>query len=95
MCGKLHGTIWEIHEKPEIEPEVHDRCRCQIRIMSTVKAGTATTKALDGADWTLKHESKLPDYYMLVLLLVANKNFSMFLFQEIVTTIVLHYILAV
>ena len=64
LCGKLHGTIWEIHEKPEIEPEVHDRCRCQIRIMSTVKAGTATTKALDGADWTLKHESKLPDYYI-------------------------------
>ena len=32
--------------------------------MKTVKAGTATTKRLDGSDWTLKYESKLPDYYI-------------------------------
>ena len=32
--------------------------------MKTIKAGTATIKGLDGADWTLKYESKLPDYYL-------------------------------
>ena len=48
----------------EIEPEVHDWCRCEIKVMVTAKAGTATTKGLDGADWTLKFESKLPDYYL-------------------------------
>ena len=64
ICRTMHGKIWQIEEKPEIEPEVHDWCRCEIKIMVTVKAGTATTKGLDGADWTLKHESKLPDYYL-------------------------------
>ena len=34
------------------------------KIMKTVKSGTATTKKLDGADWILKYESKLPDYYL-------------------------------
>ena len=32
--------------------------------MKTVKSGTATINGKDGADWTLKHESKLPDYYI-------------------------------
>ena len=64
ICRTMHGKIWQIEEKPEIEPEVHDWCRCEIKIMVTVKAGTATTKGLDGADWTLKYESKLPDYYL-------------------------------
>ena len=60
----MHGKIWQIEEKPEIEPEVHSFCRCEIKIMKTIKAGTATIKGLDGADWTLKYESKLPDYYL-------------------------------
>ena len=64
ICRTMHGKIWEIEEKPEIEPKVHDFCRCDIKIMKTVKSGTATTKGLDGADWTLKYESKLPDYYL-------------------------------
>lgn len=63
-CGKMHGKIWEIHEKAGIKPEVHNRCRCEIKVMTTVKSGTATTKGLDGADWTLKFESRLPDYYL-------------------------------
>lgn len=63
-CRTMHGKIWRIEEKPEIEPEVHNWCRCEIKLMVTVKAGTATTKKLDGADWTLKYESKLPDYYI-------------------------------
>ena len=64
ICRSMHGKIWEIQDKPEIEPEVHDRCRCEIKVMVTVKAGTATIKGLDGADWTLKYESELPDYYL-------------------------------
>ena len=64
VCKKLHGKIWGIHQKPEIEPEVHDRCRCQIKVMVTVKSGTATTEGLNGVDWTLKHQSNLPKYYI-------------------------------
>ena len=64
VCRDMHGKIWKMEEKPEIEPKIHNRCRCEIKAMVTVKAGTATTKGLDGADWTLKYESKLPDYYI-------------------------------
>ena len=64
VCRDMHGKIWKMEEKPEIEPKIHNRCRCEIKAMVTVKAGTATTKGLDGADWTLKYESKLPDYYL-------------------------------
>lgn len=64
VCRDMHGKIWKMEEKPEIEPKIHNRCRCEIKAMVTVKAGTATTKGLDGADWTLKYEAKLPDYYI-------------------------------
>ena len=60
----MHGKVWGIEEKPETELKVHPFCRCEIRVMVTVKSGTATTKGLDGADWTLKYNSKLPDYYI-------------------------------
>ena len=46
------------------KPPLHFNCRCRLLIMKTVKSGTATTKKLDGADWILKYESKLPDYYL-------------------------------
>ena len=61
ICRTMHGKIWRLEEKPEIEPGFHDWCRCEIKVMKTVKSGTATTKGLDGADWTLKYESKLPE----------------------------------
>lgn len=64
ICRTMHGKIWRNEEQPKIKPRVHDWCRCEIKIMKTVKAGTATTKGSDGADWTLKYESKLPDYYI-------------------------------
>ena len=51
ICRTMHGKIWQIEEKPEIEPKVHDWCRCEIKIMKTVKAGTATTKGLDVNRW--------------------------------------------
>ena len=72
VCRDMHGKIWKMEEKPEIEPKIHNRCRCEIKAMVTVKAGTATTKGLDGADWTLKYESKLPDYYLTNVQAKAN-----------------------
>ncbi len=63
-CRSLHGKIWLINEKPEKEPRLHNMCRCRILVMKTVKAGTATINGLNGADWTLKFESKLPNYYL-------------------------------
>ena len=64
VCRKMHGKIWLINEKPETEPPVHPNCRCEIRVMKTVEAGTATINGEKGADWTLKNEGKLPEYYI-------------------------------
>lgn len=64
VCRKMHGKIWLIDEKPETEPPVHPNCRCVIRVMKTVEAGTATINGENGADWTLKSEGKLPNYYI-------------------------------
>lgn len=63
-CRKRHGKIWLINELPDKEPPLHPNCRCSILVMKAVKSGTATINGLDGADWTLKFESKLPDYYL-------------------------------
>lgn len=64
VCRKMHGKIWLINEIPEMEPPVHPNCRCAIRVMKTIEAGTATIHGENGADWTLKNEGKLHDYYL-------------------------------
>lgn len=64
MCEQNQGRIWSIEEQPKPMPPLHPKCRCIIERMKTIKAGTATTKGVDGADWTLKHLGKLPEYYV-------------------------------
>lgn len=34
--------------------------------MESIKAGTATMNGTDGADWTLKYEGGIPDYYIAI-----------------------------
>lgn len=63
-CKNNHGKIWLTNETPEIEPKVHDFCRCIIKEMQTITAGTATINGTFGADWTLKYNAVLPDYYV-------------------------------
>ncbi len=63
-CRKTHGKIWHINEVVEKEPPVHERCRCVIRKVVTVEAGTATIQKTNGADWCLKYNNTLPDYYI-------------------------------
>lgn len=65
VCASYHGKSWLISEVPEIEPPVHPNCRCMIELMKAISAGTATINGLNGADWALKYEGKLPDYYIL------------------------------
>lgn len=64
ICADNHGKIWLISEIPDPNPPVHPNCRCAIEPMQTIKAGTATINGIDGADWTLKYEGTLPDYYV-------------------------------
>ena len=63
-CKNLHGKIWRLDEVPNPEPPLHPSCRCVIQNMESIKAGTATINGTDGADWTLKYEGNLPDYYI-------------------------------
>lgn len=63
-CKSLHGKIWRLDEKPDPEPPLHPNCRCFIEPMESIKAGTATMNGTDGADWALKYQGDLPDYYI-------------------------------
>lgn len=35
-CGDMHGKIWGIYEKPEIEPLIHPNGRCKIVPMGAI-----------------------------------------------------------
>lgn len=63
-CRIRHGAIWLITEEPKKQPPLHPNCRCVIIPMKTVKAGTATINGINGADWSLKYDKKLPGYYI-------------------------------
>ncbi len=62
-CKNKHGQIYEISEK--VSPsKLHPRCRCTIQRLKSLFAGEATDKAINGADWHLKYNGKLPEYYI-------------------------------
>ena len=63
-CEENHGKIWLIPEKPSPNPPIHPWCRCLIKIMQAITAGSATINGKDGADWTIKYQSCLPNYYV-------------------------------
>ncbi len=63
-CKDNHGKIWLISESPDPNPPIHPRCRCLIKRMPAIKAGTATIQGLSGADWALKYNGVLPDCYI-------------------------------
>lgn len=63
-CEDMHGKIYGIAEVPKPKPPLHPFCRCVIKIMEALKAGTATYKKLDGADFWLKYIGYLPEYYI-------------------------------
>ena len=63
-CEKMHGKIYRITETPKPKPPLHPFCRCVVKIMEALKAGTATNDKLDGADFWLKYFGYLPPYYI-------------------------------
>lgn len=64
ICRTNHGRIYEINEIIDQEPPIHPNCRCQIIELEAIKAGNATDKGIDGADYWLKHYGRLPEYYI-------------------------------
>ena len=63
-CATGHGTIWLIRELPLVKPPIHLFCRCRVKALGAITAGTATFNGIDGADWWLKYIRELPDYYI-------------------------------
>jgi len=63
-CRKTHGKIITDDMMVYEYPPIHQRCRCYIEAIKTIKAGTATIKGENGADYCLKNEGKLPNYYL-------------------------------
>jgi len=63
-CRFLHGKIYPLSEQITPKPPLHPFCRCSIDFLPALYAGTATQKGIDGADWWLKNQGKLPNYYI-------------------------------
>lgn len=64
VCEDNHGKIWPISERPVPAPPIHPKDRCEIKPMQAITAGTATINGANGADWMIKYEGDLPDYYV-------------------------------
>lgn len=43
---------------------MHLRCRCYIAPMRVIRAGEATLQGKDGADYWIKYQKELPNYYI-------------------------------
>ena len=63
-CLRQHGKIYGLYEVPKPKPPAHFFCRCVIQPMRAFRAGTATNKGTDGADFWLKYKGVLPNYYV-------------------------------
>lgn len=63
-CLSRHGKIYSMYEIPDIEPPLHDNCRCAILPLEAIMPGSATKDGENGADHWLIHYGKLPDYYI-------------------------------
>ncbi|MCH5298758.1 MAG: phage head morphogenesis protein [Ruminococcus sp.] len=63
-CADNHGRIFDIKDSTVMLPPLHMHCRCTLEEMEAIEAGNATNNRLDGADFELKHNGHLPDYYI-------------------------------
>lgn len=63
-CAQNHGRIFDITDASYSQPPLHLNCRCTVDYLDYVTAGDATKDGLQGADFSLKHTGKLPNYYV-------------------------------
>ena len=63
-CLNHHGKVYAMDEIPDIEPPLHENCRCAILPMDAIIPGRATKDGESGADYWLINFGKLPDYYI-------------------------------
>lgn len=63
-CLNHHGKIYAMDEMPDVEPPLHEHCRCAILPMEAIVPGSATKDGKNGADYWLTHYGQLPEYYI-------------------------------
>lgn len=63
-CKNLHGKIYHIEEILEIEPPLHESCRCKIEAMPAAFVGTATIDGANGTDVYLSENGRLLSNYI-------------------------------
>ncbi|MBR5451570.1 MAG: phage head morphogenesis protein [Clostridia bacterium] len=63
-CYDHHEKIFSRYEEPEKYEHEHLFCRCIRVSVDGIKAGLATKDSANGADWWLKNQKGLPDYYI-------------------------------
>lgn len=63
-CRDKHRTIYSLDEWIDPKPPLHPNCRCVIEYLKALFAGTATRNGINEADWWLKYNGTLPDYYI-------------------------------
>lgn len=64
QCRSLNGKIISLTANWTPYPPIHENCRCSIRRLKALKAGTATNNGTNGADRYLKYLKRLPPYYI-------------------------------
>lgn len=64
QCKNMWGKVYERHNLVFPLPPLHPHCRCTIQPIQTAIVGTATNEKHNGADWWIKSQGKLPDYYI-------------------------------
>lgn len=64
-CQERHGKIVSVGDLlAELTVKLHLRCYCTLVAMRTKRAGTATSRGINGADYFLFYNKTLPDYYI-------------------------------
>ena len=63
-CEKAHGKIYPQGAVVFPEPPLHPSCRCDIVTTTAIEAGHGTKDGENGADWWLKNQGRLPEYYI-------------------------------
>ena len=63
-CAAKHGTIFPYDVDESVYIPLHINGKCRIVPMRTKAVGTATLEGINGADYCLMYENRLPEYYI-------------------------------
>lgn len=63
-CAENHGKIFIKNDINVRFPPVHFCCKCTLEDVEAIEAGNATSNGIEGADFWLKYNGRLLEYYI-------------------------------